>query len=135
MTTATASGADDFSHEIIGAAVEVQRVLGTGLPESAYLEALALELAQREIGFMQDVPVSAQYKGKSLGVVQRAHFVVEQAVMVQVKAVESTSELHRAELLACLRLTGLKLGLLINFHTFPVVKGVHRLVNKSRNEA
>jgi GxxExxY protein len=132
--TETSSGENDFSHDIIGAAVEVQRVLGTGLPESVYVAALALELGEREIGFMQDVPVSAHYKGKSLGVVQRAHFVVEQSMLVQVKADEASTELHRSELLAGLRLTGLKLGLLINFHTYPVVKGVHRLVNKARSE-
>jgi GxxExxY protein len=125
----------DFSHAIIGAAVEVQRLLGTGLPESAYVAAMAIELGEREIGFLRDVPVSAQYKGQSLGVVQHAHFVVEQSVLVQLRAAEQTSELHRSEVLAALRLTGLKLGLLINFNTFPVVKGVHRLVNKARGEA
>jgi GxxExxY protein len=127
--------ADDFSHEIIGAAVEVQRVLGTGLPEAAYAAALAIELGEREIGFTQDVSLSAEYKGKPLGVVQRADFIVEHAVLVQVKAVDSASEQQRAEALAALRLSGLNLGLLINFNVFPVVKGVHRLVNKARVEA
>ncbi|MGV3571198.1 MAG: GxxExxY protein [Ramlibacter sp.] len=135
MTTVPTPGENDFSHDIIGAAVEVQRVLGTGLPESVYVAALALELGEREIGFAQDVPVSAHYKGKSLGVVQHAHFIVEQSVLVQVKADEASSELHRSEVLAGLKLTGLRLGLLINFQAYPVVKGVHRLVNKPRNEA
>ena len=127
--------ADDFSHEIIGAAVEVQRVLGTGLPESAYAAALAIELGEREIGFTQDVSLSAEYKGKPLGVVQRADFIVEHAVLVQVRAVESAGEQQRSEALAALRLSGLNLGLLINFNVFPVVKGVHRLLNKARTEA
>ena len=135
MTATDIAVDNDFSHDIIGAAVEVQRVLGTGLPESAYVAALAMELAEREIGFIQDVPISAHYKGKSLGVVQRAHFVVEQAVLVQVKADVATSEQDRAALLAGLKLSGLKLGLLVNFQAFPVVKGVHRLVNKARGEA
>ena len=127
--------ADDFSHEIIGAAVEVQRVLGTGLPESAYAAALAIELGEREIGFTQDVSLSAEYKGKPLGVVQRADFIVEHAVLVQIKAVESAGEQQSSEALAALRLSGLNLGLLINFNVFPVVKGVHRLLNKTRTEA
>jgi GxxExxY protein len=127
--------ANDFSHDIIGAAVEVQRVLGTGLPASAYSAALALELAEREIGFTQDVSLSAEYKGHPLGVVQRADFIVEHSVLVQVKALDATSEQQRAEALAALRLSGLNLGLLINFNVFPVVKGVHRLVNKARVEA
>ena len=127
--------ADDFSHDIIGAAVEVQRVLGTGLPESAYAAALAIELGEREIGFTQDVSLSAEYKGKPLGVVQRADFIVEHAVLVQVRAVESAGEQQRSEALAALRLSGLNLGLLINFNVFPVVKGVHRLLNKTRADA
>jgi GxxExxY protein len=126
---------DDFSHEIIGAAVEVQRVLGTGLPQRAYIAALAIELGEREIGFAQGVSLSAEYKGKPLGVVRSADFIVEHAVLVQVNADDASGEQQRAEALAALRLSGLNLGLLINFNIFPVVKGVHRLVNKAKVEA
>ena len=119
---------DDFSHEIIGAAIEVQRVLGTGLAAATYAAALEIELAEREIGFARDVPVTAAYKGRSLGDVGRADFVVEQSVVVQVRAADSTlGELHRMEAQAVVRCSGLKLGLLINFNVFPVVKGVHRI--------
>ena len=121
---------NDFSREIIGAAVEVQRVMGTGLLESAYTAALAIELAEREIGFALEVPIVGSYKGKVLGVAYRADFIVEQSVIVEVKALAAITELHRAQLLSYLRVAGLKLGLLINFHAFPVVKGVHRMVNK-----
>jgi GxxExxY protein len=135
MNSPQGSGSNDFSHDIIGAAVEVQRLLGTGLPESAYVAALALELGEREIGFSQDVPLEAQYKGKTLGVVQRPTFIVEQSVLVQVKACDLLTDTHRAEAQAGMRLAGLGLGLLINFNVFPVVKGVHRLVNKARADA
>ncbi|CAN7221226.1 GxxExxY protein [Variovorax sp. LjRoot84] len=118
---------NDFSHEIIGAAVEVQRVLGVGLPAEAYAAALEIELAEREIGFVRDVPVSASYKGRSLGEVCRAGFVVEQSLIVEVKAVDALTDLHRAQAQAAVRLSGLPLGLLINFNVFPVVKGVHRI--------
>ncbi|MET0542320.1 MAG: GxxExxY protein [Variovorax sp.] len=121
---------NDFSHEIIGAAVEVQRVLGTGLVESAYAAALEVELAEREIGFQRDVPLSAHYKQRALGEVYRAAFVVEQSVIVELRAVDGLTDLHRAQVMAALRLSGLKLGLLINFNVFPVVKGVHRIVSK-----
>ncbi len=121
---------DDFSHDIIGAAVEVQRVLGVGLLESAYAAALAIELNERELRFEREVPVSAHYKGRSVGVAYRADFVVEDAVILEIKAVDAVAELHRAQLLSYLRLSGLKLGLLINFHAFPVVKGIQRMVNK-----
>ena len=122
---------NDFSHEIIGAAVEVQRVLGTGLPEAVYAAALAIELAEREIGFERDVPVAASYKGRALGDVCRADFVIEQAMVVQVRAVDALDDLHRAQAQAAVRLSGHRLGLLINFNVFPVVKGVHRIGAKS----
>ncbi|MEJ8857818.1 GxxExxY protein [Variovorax robiniae] len=121
---------NDFSHEIIGACVEVQRVLGTGLSEAAYATALEVELAEREIGFKRDVPLSATYKNRPLGEVYRAGFVVEQSVIVELRAADVLTDLHRAQVMAALRLSGLKLGLLINFNVFPVVKGVHRIVSK-----
>jgi GxxExxY protein len=117
----------DFSHEIIGAAVEVQRVLGTGLSAETYAAALAIELAEREIGFARDLPVTASYKGRSLGEVCRAAFVIEQSMLVDVKAVDALTDLHRTQAQAAVRLAGLSLGLLINFNVFPVVKGVHRI--------
>ncbi|RZL49923.1 MAG: GxxExxY protein [Variovorax sp.] len=121
------TSAGDFSHEIIGAAVEVQRVLGTGLPGAVYAAALAVELAEREIGFERDVAVTAAYKGRPLGEVGRADFVVEQAMVVQVRAVDTLDDLHRMQAQAVVRLSGQRLGLLINFNVFPVVKGVHRI--------
>jgi len=121
---------NDFSHEVIGAAVEVQRVLGTGLLESAYAAALAIELHERELGFEREAAIEGMYKGRPLGVAYRADFIVEGRVMLELKAMEAVSEQHRAQLLSYLRVSGLKLGLLINFHIFPVVKGVHRVVNK-----
>jgi GxxExxY protein len=121
---------DDFSHDIIGAAVEVQRVLGVGLLESAYAAALAIELKERELYFEREVPIQATYKGYNLGTVYKADFIVEGAVIVELKAIDSLADVHRAQLLSYLRLSGIKLGLLINFHAFPVVKGIHRMVNK-----
>jgi len=121
---------DEVSHAVIGAAVEVQRVLGTGLLESAYAAALAVELRERGLSFEREVPVPASYKGQMLGVAFRADFLVERCVLLELKAVELLTELHRAQLLSYLRVSDLRLGLLINFHTFPVVKGVKRVVNQ-----
>jgi GxxExxY protein len=121
---------NDFSHDIIGAAVEVQRVLGVGLLESAYVAAFAIELKERELFFEREVSIEASYKGYSLGQVYRADFVVEESVIVELKATDALTELHRAQLLSYLRLSDLKLGLLINFNAFPVAKNIHRLVNK-----
>ena len=121
---------NDCSHAIIGAAVEVQRVLGVGLLESAYAAALAIELAERELGFQREVEISANYKGRDVGVVYKADFIVEGSVIIEIKAIDAVAEVHRAQLLTYLRLSGLKLGLLVNFHAFPVAKGIQRLVNK-----
>jgi GxxExxY protein len=122
--------ADDCSREIIGCSVEVQRVLGIGLLENAYSAALAVELAERGLRFQREVPVSARYKGRDIGVAYRADFIVEDSVVVELKATEGAADAHRAQLLTYLKLSGLRIGLLINFNTFPVTKGIHRVVNK-----
>ncbi len=121
---------NDFSHQVIGAAVEVQRVLGAGLLESVYANALAIEFGQRGLRFQREVPMHARYKGLDVGLAYRADFIVEETIIVELKALDSVMEAHRAQFLTYLRLSGIKLGLLINFHAFPVVKGIHRIVNK-----
>ena len=120
----------DFSHAVIGAAVEVQRVLGTGLLESVYASALAMELDALGLAYAREVPISAQYKGQSMGLAFQADFVVENSLLLELKAQAMLTEAHRAQLLSYLRVSGLKLGLLINFHAFPVAKAIHRVVNK-----
>ena len=123
---------NDWSGEVIGAAIEVQRVLGVGLLESAYAGALAIELNSLGIQFEKEAPVNATYKGRDLGVSYRADFVVEQSLILELKAVDLVTPLHRAQLLSYLRISGHKLGLLINFNAFPVAKDIHRIVNNFR---
>ena len=120
---------NDCSWKIIGAAVEVQRVLGVGLLESAYAAALAIELQACGLSYQREQAIEAIYKGHTLGVAYRADFVVETTVLVEIKAIETIHETHRAQLLSYLRVSGLRLGLLINFHTFPITKAIHRVVN------
>jgi GxxExxY protein len=119
----------DYSREIIGAAVEVQRVLGAGVLESAYGAALEIEFAARGLQFRREVPITASYKGQSVGVVFRADFIVEEQVIVELKAIEAVTDAHKAQLLTYLRLSGIKLGLLLNFHDFSVARGTKRIVN------
>lgn len=121
---------EDCSGEIIGAAVEVQRVLGTGLLESAYAAALAIELEQRGLKFEREVPIRAQYKGHDVGVVYRADFLVQRSIVVELKATQGVADAHRAQLLTYLRLSGHKIGLLLNFDVFPLTKAIQRVVNK-----
>ncbi|HVZ46193.1 MAG TPA: GxxExxY protein [Ramlibacter sp.] len=121
---------NDCSHAVIGAAVEVQRVLGAGLLESAYSAALAMEMEARGLRFRREVSVSGNYKGVDIGILYRADFVVEDSIVIELKAVDALVAAHRAQLLTYIRLSGHKIGLLINFHVIPLVKGIQRLVNK-----
>jgi GxxExxY protein len=123
-------GGSDGSREIIAAAIEVQKGLGMGLLESAYAAAFALELSARGIGFEREVPVHVNYKGVPLGVGFRADFIVARAIIVELKAVEGLVDVQRAQLLTYLRATGLKIGLLINFHVSPITKGISRVVHR-----
>ena len=124
----------DFSHDIIGAAIDVQRELGVGLLETVYAAALEIELTDRKLKFVRDASVNAWYKDKELGMAFRADFIVEDTTILQVKAFEASdamTEQHRAYMLSFLRLADLKLGLVLNFHAAPIAtKGISRLFNK-----
>jgi GxxExxY protein len=119
----------DCTREIIAAAVEVQKVLGVGLLESAYAAAFAIELSRGGLNHRREVPVYGRYKSQDIGLLYRADFIVESSVVVELKALEATTDAHRAQLLTYLRVSGHKIGLLINFHSFPVTKGIQRVVN------
>ena len=86
---------NECSHEVIGAAVEVQRVLGVGLLESAYANALAIEFDQRGLRYQREVPIGASYKGHDVGVAYRADFIVEDSVVVELKAQDGVADAHR----------------------------------------
>ena len=120
---------NEVTRLVIGAAVDVQVALGPGLLESAYAAALARELDLLGLNFQREVPIQASYKGTPLGVGYRMDFVVEQAVVVELKTAEAVLPIHRMQLLSYLRLAGFKLGLLINFHDLPLIRGVHRIAN------
>ena len=121
--------ADLLSHEIIGAAIEVHRLLGPGLLESAYEECLARELAIRNVPFKRQVALPVQYKGVDLDCAYRLDLVVDDLVIVELKAVGELEPIHEAQLLTYLRLTGLWLGLIINFNVPKLVEGIVRRVN------
>src|SRR5438105_447971 len=105
-----------LSHEIIGAALEVHRELGPGLVECIYEESLCHEFHLRGLKFLRQQHVAISYKGVRLATPLRLDLLVEGKVIVDAKAKECLTALDRAQLLSYLRLTGLRLGLLINFH-------------------
>jgi GxxExxY protein len=121
------STADPLSEAVIGAAVEIHRVLGPGLLESAYAKCLAHELSLRQIGFEREVPLPLTYKGINLECGYRLDFVVEGALVLEVKAVTALLPVHEAQLLTYLRLTGIETGLLLNFHVPVLTRGIKRM--------
>ncbi|MBI3112097.1 MAG: GxxExxY protein [Ignavibacteriales bacterium] len=118
-----------LTQKIIGAAIEVHKVLGPGLLESTHEEPLCFELSALGIHYERQKPLSLMYKGIQLDCGYRLDVVVERKVVLEIKSVESLFPIHQAQLLTYLRLSGISVGLLINFNV-PVLKhGLKRLVN------
>ena len=115
---------------IIGAAIEVHRALGPGLLESVYEECLAVELSLRGLPYVRQQPVPLKYKGRAIGTDLRVDLIVEDRVVVELKAVEKVLPVHEAQILTYLRLTTKTIGLLINFNV-PLLKdgGIRRFLN------
>lgn len=120
---------NEISERIIGAAIEVHRILGPGLLEGVYEEALCHEFYLRDIHFERQKPVPIDYKGVKLTTDLRLDLRVEEKVIVDVKAKEEMTEKDHAKTLTYLRLTQTHLGLNINFHEPKLVDGIKRIVN------
>jgi GxxExxY protein len=129
VTKDTKNKSDFLSKEIIGAAIEVHRHLGPGLLESAYEQALCCELSLRNIDFERQKHLPADYKGINLDCGYRIDILVDDLVIVELKAVVKLDPLFEAQLLTYLKLSQLWLGMLLNFNV-PVMKhGIKRIVN------
>jgi GxxExxY protein len=124
----------ELTHEIIGAAIDVHRVLGPGLLESAYEECLAHDLKHRLIPFERQKALPLVYRDVKLDCGYRIDLLVDRRVVVELKAVENLAPIHDAVLLTYLRLSGCSIGLLINFHTVVLKDGIRRLVHQYRDE-
>jgi GxxExxY protein len=120
---------NEVTGSILGAAIEVHRVLGPGLLESIYQRCLEFELAQRGLRFVRQQSVPIVYKTVSLAANYRIDLVVEDMVVVEVKSVSGLTSVYQAQVLTYLRITGYKAGLLINFNVARLMDGVKRLVN------
>ena len=120
---------NELSGEIIGAAIEVHRALGPGLLESIYEQALVMELVDRGLTVSEQVEVRLAYKGRPLSGLLRLDILVNDLVVVEIKAVERVLSVHEAQLLSYLRLSNKKLGLLINFNVSVLTKAIRRIVN------
>jgi GxxExxY protein len=121
---------DDISHQIIGAAIEVHRTLGgPGLLESIYESALCHELVLRGLRIQRQKTVQVVYKGVAIREPLFIDILVEDKVLVEVKATEKNHPIFETQVLTYLRLTGIKLGLLVNFGAPYVKDGISRIIN------
>jgi GxxExxY protein len=120
---------NQISQEIIGAAIVVHSELGPGLLESVYEECLAYELTLRNISFERQKPVPVMYKGKQIDCGFRLDLLISDSIVVELKTVEQILPVHQAQLMTYLKLTGCKLGLILNFNVEKMVKGIKRMVN------
>ncbi len=118
---------NQLSEAVIGAAIEVHKQLGPGLLESTYEECLAYELAVRNISVERQKNISLQYKEIVIECGFRVDFLVGDKLIVEIKAVEALLPVHQAQLITYLKLTGCKLGLLINFNVPLLKSGIKRI--------
>jgi len=119
---------NEITHEIIGAAIEVHKLLGPGLLESAYEACLCHEFAIRKISFQKQKPVPLVYKEIKLACGFRPDLLVEERVVAELKSVDALGPIHEAIMLTYLRLSGHNLGLLISFNVSILKEGIRRFI-------
>lgn len=126
---------DEITGRIIGAAIEVHKTLGPGLLESAYEACLGYEVRQLGYKVEQQKPLPVIYKDVKLDCGYRLDLVVEDLVIVEIKAIEQLAPIHGAQVISYLRLADKRVGLLVNFHVSLLKNGVKRIVNNFPDSA
>jgi GxxExxY protein len=124
----TSAPRDPLTEKVIGLAIAVHRELGPGLLESAYEECLCYELKDRGIAFTRQVPLAVNYKGVRLDCGYRIDLIVDRTLLLEIKAVEKLLPIHDAQILTYLRLSRIRVGLLMNFNTVVLRDGIRRIV-------
>ena len=119
---------DPLTEKVIGGAIEVHKTLGPGLLESAYQRCLAVELRAQGLAVNTEVPMPVKYKDDILDCGYRADMLVEDSLILELKAVETILPIHQAQILTYMKLSGIHLGLLINFHQTRLVDGLKRFI-------
>ena len=120
---------NELTGSVIGAAIEVHKALGPGLLESVYEECLCRELNLSGIPYQRQKEIPIEYKGSKLDCGYRIDILVAEALILEIKACESLQRIHEAQLLTYLKLTGLKVGLVINFNVPVLKEGIKRISN------
>lgn len=119
---------EELAHSVIGAAIEVHRHLGAGLPENSYRDALSHEFDLRAIPHQREFPVDILYKNKCVGR-GRIDLLVGGKLIVELKVVEQITALHRAQVISYLKITKLQLAIIINFNVEVLKSGLKRIIN------
>lgn len=117
-----------ISGEVVDAALKIHKALGPGLYERVYKDCLCHELQQRNIPFQTEVNIPLVYEGMNFPKAFRADIIVDECVLVEIKAIERFSPLHKSQIITYLRLSGHPVGLLINFNTNLIKEGIKRVV-------
>lgn len=118
----------DLTRQIIGAAVDVHRALGPGLLESCYERCLSIELEERGLAYRTQVELPITYKGKFVDCSFRIDMIVNEMVILEIKSVEAIVPIHEAQLLTYMKLSGLRIGLLLNFNVETLKEGIRRRI-------
>ena len=121
---------NELSHKVIELCIKIHKILGPGLFESVYEEALCYELKKNNIPFERQKGIPVIYEEIKLEIGFRADVIVDNKLIVELKSVEKINKIDYKQLLTHLRLTGKKLGLLINFNEILLKDGIHRIANK-----
>lgn len=121
---------NELSQKIIGICINVHREFGPGLFECVYLEAICVELLEKNIPFTKQQGIEVFYKGVNLGLGFRADIIVDNKVLLEIKSIEKIAPVHYKQVITYLKLTDIKLGLLFNFNVNLLKEGIFRLVNK-----
>ena len=119
---------EELTNSIIGCAIEVHKTLGPGLLENIYSKCLSDELQSRGINFVTETSLPVSYKGRNLEMGYRLDFIIEDKLILELKTVEKILPIHRAQLLTYLKISKLKLGLLLNFNSTVMKDGIVRLI-------
>ena len=120
---------NDLSKQLIGYCIKIHKQLGVGLFESIYEEALSYELNKNEISFQRQIEIPVIYENKQLGIGFKADFIIEEKIILELKSVEKIAPIHKKQLLTYLKITGIQLGLLINFNEILLKDGITRIKN------
>ncbi|HTA94506.1 MAG TPA: GxxExxY protein [Verrucomicrobiae bacterium] len=126
--------ADQLSHDVIGAAIEVHRLKGAGLIESIYEKCLMRELVLRNIACVNQQLVQIEYKGMTFEEPLRFDVLVENCLLLELKAVQEILPIHKAQLLSYMKLLNIPIGLIFNFHELKLTDGISRMILPGANQ-